>query len=92
MTKKELYDLNFNEAAEKLCETHDCITTYETLNAFAIMHIENDSFNVAIHILEALRSNPADYYDYDYSMGTLETPTALSLHADLEDYCEGDQL
>lgn len=88
MTKKELYDMNFNDAAEKLSETNDCITTYETLKSFAIMHVENDSFNVAIHILEALRSYPADYYDYDYSMGTLETPTALTLHVDLEDYCE----
>lgn len=90
MTKKELYGMNFNDAAEKLCEENDCITTYETLKSFAIMHAENDSFNVAIHIFEALRSYPADYYNYDYSMGTLETPTALTLHADLEDYCEGD--
>ena len=90
MTKKELYGMTFNEAADRLCETNDCITTYETLKAIAIMHAENDSFNVAIHILEALRSYPADYYDYDYSMGTLETPTALTLHADLEDYCNED--
>lgn len=58
MTKKELYDMTFNEAAEKLCETNDCITTYETLKSFAVMNVENDSFNVAIHILEALRSYP----------------------------------
>ncbi len=40
MTKKELYNMTFNEAADKLCETNDCITTYETLKAFAIMHAE----------------------------------------------------
>lgn len=92
MTKKELYDMTFNEAAEKLCETNDCITTYETLKSFVVMNVDNDSFNVAIHILEALRSYPADYYNYDYSMGTLDTPTALTLHVDLEDYCEEDKL
>ena len=36
----------------------------------------------------AIHSSPADYYDYDYSMGTLETPTALTLTFDLVDYCD----
>ena len=43
---------------------------------------------LALHILEAIHSSPADYYDYDYSMGTLETPTALTLTFDLVDYCD----
>ena len=88
MKVKELYAMNFNDAAEQLSEQSDQITTYETLKDFAIHHIKEDNLYLAVHILEALRSYPADYYDYDYCMGTLDTPTPLTLTFDLVDYCE----
>ena len=43
---------------------------------------------VAIHLLQAINENPSDFYDYDYCMGTLESPTPLILLKDLIDYCE----
>ena len=88
MKKKELYSMTFNEACEKLSEEKDQITTYESLKDFAIKNINEERLFVAIHILEAIHKFPADYYDYDYCMGTLETPTPLSVAADLVDYCE----
>ncbi len=82
MKVQELYTMTFNDACEKLSEHTDLITTYESLKDFA------DHLYLALHILEAIHSSPADYYDYDYSMGTLETPTALTLTFDLVDYCD----
>ena len=88
MKVKELYTMDFNDACEKLSEQTDIITTYESLKDFAIHMIQEDHLYLALHILEAIHSSPADYYDYDYSMGTLETPTALTLTFDLVDYCD----
>ena len=87
MTVAELHAKNFNDAAEELSGQHDCITTYEALKDFAKHNIDKGYLFLAEHILNALR-NTADYYDYDYSMGTLDTPTPLLHIADLEDYCE----
>ena len=88
MKVKELYTMDFNEACEKLAGVTDIITTYESLKDFAIHMIQEDHLYLAMHILEAIHKAPADYYDYDYSMGTLETPTALTLTFDLVDYCD----
>ena len=87
MKVKELYTMDFNEACEKLSEQTDLITTYESLKDYAIHMIQEDHLYLALHILEAIHSSPADYYDYDYSMGTLEDPTPLTLTFDLVDYC-----
>lgn len=88
MTIKELHDMNFNDAASALCYETDIVTTYENLKDFAKYHIDNDNLFLAIHILEAINDSPADFYAYDYCMGTLDKPTALLLISDLEDYCE----
>lgn len=88
MTKKELYELDFDEAIEKLQEENTNITTYETLKDFAIDNISYDNLFLAMHILEALNETQAEYYNYDYSMGTLETPTPIETLEDLEDFCE----
>lgn len=34
-------------------------------------------YNLAIHLLETLRDDYADEYEYDVSMGTLETPVPI---------------
>lgn len=88
MTIKELHSMNFNDAAAKLEAEHDDVTSYEMLKEFAKNQIDNEHLFLAIHILEAINNDPADYYDYDYCMGTLETPTSLLVIADLEEYCE----
>lgn len=43
---------------------------------------------LAIHILQALNDDTADYYDYDYCMGTLDTPTPIKTKEELEDYLD----
>jgi hypothetical protein len=91
MTIKELGTLTFHEAVEKLSEELDNITSVETLKEFAIAKIKDDHIFLALHVLEAINSNYADYYDYDYNMGTLESPTPLSCIEDLQDYCDFDE-
>ena len=54
---------------------------------FAIEKIESDELYLAEHVLKACL-DVADYYGYDYSMGTLENPTAIDGVEDLIDYVE----
>lgn len=88
MKKRELKKLTFEEAIEKLQEENNCITTYDILKEFAIDNINSDNLLLAVHILLALEENEADYYNYDCSAGTFETPTPIESLEDLEDYCE----
>ncbi|HHT98201.1 MAG TPA: hypothetical protein GXZ90_09955 [Clostridiales bacterium] len=78
MTRKEYNNKNFEEVMDQLNEERDDITTYETLKDFAKEKIESDDFLVAIHILEALQDDIADWYEYDYCMGTLQTPSGIT--------------
>ena len=86
MTERQLKRLSFEDAIEKLSAENEQITTYETLKSFAIDNINNDNLFLAIHILQGINENQADYYSYDYCMGTLETPTAIETKEDLKDY------
>lgn len=88
MTKQELRGKKFEEAAALLEAESDLVTTRQSLIEFVLYNITEERFFLAIHILSALNECPADYYSYDYCMGTLETPTPLATIEDLEDYCE----
>lgn len=88
MTKKELYSMDFDTAIEKLQEENQDITDYGMLKDFAIENIETDNLYLAIHILTALNNTFDTYYNYDYSMGTSDTPTPLKTLEDLEIYCK----
>ncbi len=90
MTILELYQKGFNAAIEELMQTHDGITTYEELKDFIKSKIDDDNLIVAAHLINELNTcEYAEYYNYDYSMGTLETPTPLKDISDLEDFCDG---
>lgn len=65
----------------------ETITSYDDLKRFAIEKIESDELYLAEHVLKACL-DVADYYGYDYSMGTLEKPTAIDGVEDLIDYVE----
>ena len=88
MTKFELKKMVFEDAVSQLLSEVDTITTYESLKEFAIAKINDGNLFLGIHILEAINLRTANFYDYDYTMGTLDTPTPLFLLDDLEDYCD----
>lgn len=90
MTVLELYRKGFDAAIQELMEQRDDISTYETLKDFIKSKIDEDNLIVAAHLITELKDCPyAEYYGYDFCMGTLETPTPLKNIADLEDYCDG---
>ena len=84
MTKQDYENKSLNELCEQLSEEGQDITTYETLKDFAIENIKDDNFFMAQHICEALNDYQADYYFYDYNMGTLEVPSPITSKEDLE--------
>lgn len=88
MTKKELHSMCFNDAASQLQADSDLVTTYENLLSFAKHCIDEECLFLAIHILTTVYENPADFYGYNYCMGTLDMPTPLLVSSDLEDYTE----
>ena len=56
MTEKELKDMEFNEAVNKLSETFDTITSYDALKTFIIkkinenMHFSEKSVDLYINL------------------------------------------
>jgi hypothetical protein len=69
-------------------DNNDVIVSRDIILDFAINQIQNDRLFLARHILDAVDKNYADFYSYDMSMGTLETPTAIEDIEDLYDYVE----
>ena len=53
------------------------------LESVAKTAIDDMEYNLAIHILETLRDNYSDEYEYNVDMGTLETPIPIEIK------CEG---
>lgn len=90
MTILELYQKGFINAIIELSEQRDDISTYEDLKEFIKAKIDDDNLIVAAHLTNALNTCAyAEYYRYDYCMGTLETPSPLNDISHLEDFCDG---
>lgn len=62
--------------------------TYEDLKDFAIDMIKEDDILVATHILNALNDNNASYYNYDETMGMLDTVASITTKEDFIDYLQ----
>lgn len=91
MKRAEFEKATFEEVIEKLIDEGNNITTYDELVDFARECIDNREFNLAINILEVLRDDESEYYEYDYSMGTLETPCGLNEKEHVEHLIEDDE-
>lgn len=88
VTEEQYESMSFNEVMEILQE-HDEITTEEELLNYAKYLIDQDNIGYAIHILQAVyESECADWYWYDYNMGTLQTPSTLTCKEDVEHFLE----
>ena len=91
MTRTEFEAMEFEEVMEELNRERDDITSYEMLKEYATEKIEEDNFLVAIHILEALQSDTAEWYEYDYCMGTLQTPSGITYKEDIEHMIDDEE-
>ena len=91
MTKKEWEELTLDEAIDWAnCEygVYE-LTTEDTLISFAKEKIDEDNIGLALHILGAIYNSEeayCGYYLYDYSLGTISTPTPITCKEDLLDY------
>jgi hypothetical protein len=92
MTKTEYEAMSFEELLDWMYENTNDLTSEGTLKEFATAKIIDDNFMMALHILNAIYNNPYDteYYLYDYSMGTLQTPTPVTCKEDLEHLIDFD--
>ena len=89
MNRTDYENKSFSELIHQLYEEgFDYIESYDSLKNYATFLIDNDCLMLAIHILNTLFDNDADWYIYDSNMGTLETPTPLTTKEDLVDYIE----
>lgn len=87
MTREQFENMSFDELMELAYENLNDVTDEEILKQFAMEKLQNDDFNMALHIINAIYDNPYDteWYRYDYNMGTLETPTPITDKEDIED-------
>ena len=87
--EKLVNEEGFDEAMAEFCAYSDYITTYDTLKDFIKEKIDEDNIMFALHLLKAIWEDDTigetNYYRYDYSMGTLETPTPIHRIEDIED-------
>lgn len=89
MTKtleKKLNNLTLEQLFDVAQNLDSSFWAYEDLKNFVIDLIENNNILVATHILNALNSDPANYYNYDDSMGTLEEVTPITTKEDFIDF------
>ncbi len=62
---------------------HD-LHSYDAMCQIAKCKIDEGVINVALHILEALWDVQAEYYLYDVTSGTIETPVPIDNIEELE--------
>ena len=92
MTRQDYESKSFLDLMEQLYAESDDITTREDLQEYAIRSIRDDSLYLAIHILEALREEyGAEWFLYDYSMGTLQTPSGVTCKEDVEHLIDDEE-
>ena len=86
MKREEYEEMSFDELMDWAYKNVNDITTKESLKEFAMEKLEDDNFNMVLHIVESINNGyDTEWYRYDYSMGTLETPTPIVDKEDIED-------
>lgn len=91
MTKtleKQLNNLTLGQLFDVAQNLDSSFWTYKDLKNLAIDSIKDNDILVATHILNALNNDPANYYNYDTSMGALENVTPITSKEDFIDYLE----
>lgn len=94
MTRARYEAMTLDELIEWAYENLDDITTEDVLLDFAKSKIDDDNIFMAIHVLKAVWESAESYngyYRYDYTMGTLETPTPITSKEDIEDLIDFDE-
>ena len=92
--EKQLNNLTLEQLFDVAKNLDTSFWTYEDLKNFVVDKIQNNDILVATHILNALNSEPANYYNYDDCMGTFEEVTPITTKEDfvgfLKNYYDED--
>lgn len=83
--EKQLNNLTLEQLFIIAQDLDSSFWAYKDLKNFVVDKIQNDNILVATHILNALNSDPANYYNYDASMGVLEEVTPITSKEDFID-------
>jgi hypothetical protein len=89
MTRTEFEEMDIYDLIEWADENIYEFTDEEMLISFAKNKIDEDNIGMAVHILSAVYESDRAIqgrYFYDYSLGTISTPTPLTCKEDFEDY------
>lgn len=84
MTKADFETKTFDELIEQLQNEDRDICSYDHLKDFAKHLIDEENIGFALHILNAIYTESGEWFEYDCTMGTLQTPSGLTEKADLE--------
>lgn len=86
LTKEQLEEMTLSEKCSLLEETDKYgLTSSESLKQYAIDKIKNDEYSAGANVAEALSSGSnTDYWFYDYSCGSLDTPTPINSIEDIQ--------
>lgn len=88
MTRAEFESKSFEEIMEQLIEECNEVTTIDILKDFIKSKVDSEDFYLVIHLCTGIWNDPdysaSDWYLYDYSMGTLNTPICVSCKEDVE--------
>ena len=87
MTREQFENMDFEELMNWAYDNSDCITDEEILKEYGIRNIQDDNFNLGLHIINAIYNNPYDteWYRYNYCDGTLDEPKPITDRYDIED-------
>lgn len=79
LTKQEFLERDFEDNCELL---RDELLSYEEMKEMIKNELDNDNIFMVLHLAKAIE-NQEEYYIYDRSMGTLETPREVKDNEDL---------
>ena len=91
MTKaleKQLNNLTLEQLFDVAQNLDSSFWTYKDLKNYVIDSIKDNDILVATHILNALNDDPANYYNYDETMGILDTVAPITTKEDFIDYLQ----
>ena len=89
MTREKFLEQGIDEAFELAYQNSNYLWYEEALLDFAKSRIP-DYIEWAIHILESVRDSESQYYSYDATAGTWDTPVPLKSVEDIAEYMTFD--
>lgn len=90
-TQEEYEKMTFDEVMDILCE-YDEIHSENALMDHIKYLLDERNLGLALHILNGIYDREdAEWYQYEVSMGTLVSPSALTCKEDIEHLLEAEE-